>query len=92
VRPGEDAVTPSPSEQRMASRPIRALSTATRLLVREYPHDICPPLDFLVQSLDGVSAMQLGPVLLGKGHIGQHVVFAVVHEAGKIRPEGAEFR
>ena len=38
-----------------------------------------------VQALDRVGAMQLRPVLTGKGHVGQHVFFGTVHEGGKLR-------
>jgi hypothetical protein len=54
------------------------------------PHDICATLHFLVQALDGVRAVQLGPVLAGEGHVGQHVVLAGVHEIGQLRPARAQ--
>ena len=34
--------------------------------------------------------MQLGAVLAGEGHVGQHVVLALVHELGQLRPAGAQ--
>lgn len=33
----------------------------------------------------GVGAVKLGPVLPGKGHIGEHVFFSGVHELGELR-------
>ena len=55
-------------------------------LVREDADDIGPPLDLLVQPLQRVRAVQLGPVLDGKGHVGEHLVLSVVHECGELRP------
>ncbi len=43
--------------------------------------DVGAALDLLVQALDGVGGMQLGAVLAREGHVGQHVVFAGVHNA-----------
>ncbi len=34
--------------------------------------------------------MQLGAVLCGEGHVGQHVGLALVHQRGKLRPAGTE--
>jgi hypothetical protein len=36
------------------------------IIVREYTDDIRSPLDFAVQSFDGVRRLQLGAVFLGK--------------------------
>ena len=50
-----------------------------RGLVREDPDDIGAALHLLVQALDRIGAVQLGAVLAGEGHVGQHVVLAGVH-------------
>lgn len=44
--------------------------------------DLGSPLDFSIQSLDRICAVKLGPVLFGKGHVGQHIFFGTVHEGG----------
>lgn len=46
----------------------------------EDPDDIGAPLYLAVQTLDGVRAVQLRPVLLGKGHVGEDVLLGPVHE------------
>ncbi len=38
-------------------------------LVWEDADDVGPPLDLLVQALEGVGAVELGPVLRRKGHV-----------------------
>ena len=43
-------------------------------------------LDFLVQSLQRVCAVQLGPVLLGEVQMRQNVGLAVVNERRELRP------
>jgi hypothetical protein len=34
--------------------------------------------------------VELGAVLSGKGHVGEHVVFAVVHQLGQLGPARAK--
>jgi hypothetical protein len=41
-------------------------------------------LDFAVHPLEGVGASDLGPVLAGKVHVGQHVVARGVHEGAEL--------
>ena len=40
--------------------------------------------------LDGVVGVQLGAVLLGEGHVGQHVGLGGVHEAGELGHAGPQ--
>jgi hypothetical protein len=61
-----------------------------RRLAREDADHIGPPLDLLVEALERIGGVQLGPVPDGEGHVGQHVVLALVHEAGELGPAGAE--
>ena len=53
-------------------------------------NDICAAFHLLVQALDRVGAVKLGAVLTGEGHVGEHIVFAGVHEVGQFRPAGAQ--
>ena len=48
------------------------------------PDDIGPPLDLAVQALDGIRAVQLRPVLLGKGHAGEDALLGPVHEGREL--------
>jgi hypothetical protein len=52
--------------------------------------DISAALHVLVQAFDRVRGVQLGPVLSGEGHVGQHVVLAGVHQIGEPGPARAE--
>ena len=54
-------------------------------LVRKDANDFSPALDFPVETLDGVGAMQLGAMLLGKGHVGQHVGLGIIHQSRQFR-------
>ena len=54
-------------------------------IVGEDADDLGAPLDLAIESLDGIGAVKLGPVLPGKGHIGEHVFFSGVHELGELR-------
>jgi hypothetical protein len=53
-------------------------------------HDVGAAFDFSVQPFDGVDGMQLGPVLFGEGHVGQHVGFCLVHDGGQLRHSGSD--
>jgi hypothetical protein len=46
--------------------------------------DIGAPRDLAIQLLDGVRRMQLGSVVLGEGHKGQHIVFGVIPQRGEL--------
>src|SRR4051812_32656248 len=48
------------------------------------------PYHFLVQALERVRGVQLGAVLGGEARAGQHVVLALVHQRGELRPAGPE--
>lgn len=54
-------------------------------IVGEDADDLCAPLDFAVGTFNGVCRMQLGPVRLGEGHVGEHVLLGAVHERGELR-------
>jgi hypothetical protein len=60
------------------------------LLIGKDADDIAAALDLFIEAFQDVGAMQLGSVLGRKGHVGQHVCLAVVHEGGKFWPSGAE--
>ena len=40
----------------------------------------CAPLDLAVQALDGIGAVELDAMLLGEGHVRQHIGFCVIHQ------------
>ncbi len=52
-------------------------------LVGEDTHDVGPAFDLLVQALDRIGWVDLGPVLGGEAHVRQHVGLALVDEAAK---------
>lgn len=51
-------------------------------LVGEDPDDVSIAFDVLVETFGRVGAVRLGEVQTGKGHVGQHVLFAYVHVIG----------
>jgi hypothetical protein len=53
-------------------------------LIREDADDVGAALDLAVEALDGIGAVQLGTVLLRKGHVGQNVKLGVVHQGSKL--------
>ena len=55
------------------------------IVVGENADDLCTPLDLAVEPFDGVCAVKLCPVSLGKGHVGEHVLLRAVHEGCKLR-------
>ncbi len=57
-----------------------------RAFIREDAADIGAPLHLLVQSFQGVGAVQLGSVLGREGHVGQHIQFAVINELRQFPP------
>ena len=44
----------------------------------------------ICETLDWVGRVQLGPMLLREGHVGEHVSLGFVEEAGKLGQLGAE--
>jgi hypothetical protein len=61
-----------------------------RGLVREYANNIRPALDLAIEALDGIRAVQLGPVRGRECHIGQDILLGGVHQGGQFRHFGAE--
>jgi hypothetical protein len=59
-------------------------------LVREDSDNVSPPFYFFVQPLQRIGRVQLGAVLAWEGHVGQHVVLALVHQRGELGPARAE--
>ena len=53
-------------------------------------HDVGAPLHLLVQALDRVRAVQLGSMLAGERHVGQHIMFAGIHQISQLGPARAE--
>jgi hypothetical protein len=60
------------------------------VVVREDADHFCPALDPAVEALDRVRAVQLGAMLLGEGHVGQHVGLGMVHDGGELRHLGPD--
>src|SRR4051794_19468025 len=47
--------------------------------------DLGPALDLAVETLNWIRAVQFGAMLLGEGHVGQHVGFGLIHDGGELR-------
>ncbi len=60
------------------------------VLVREDADHIGAALHFLVQAFQRIGAVELDPVLLGEGHVGEHVVLGIVHASAELWPAGAQ--
>src|SRR5271170_7026070 len=60
------------------------------LLVWEDADDVGPAFHLLVQSLQRIGAVQLGAMLRGEGHVGQHVVFGLVHQPAELFEPGPQ--
>jgi len=56
------------------------------LFVGEDANHVRPPFHLFIQPFQWIGAVQLDPVLCGESHVGQHVVFGFVHEAGELWP------
>ncbi|SNT37473.1 hypothetical protein SAMN05421763_11284 [[Luteovulum] sphaeroides subsp. megalophilum] len=54
------------------------------------PYDIGAALHLLVKAFKWVGAVQLGAVLAGERHVGQHVMLAGVHQVRQLGPAGAD--
>lgn len=50
------------------------------VVVGEDANDISASLDLAIETLNGVGAVQLGPMLLWEGHVSQHILLGIVHE------------
>lgn len=47
--------------------------------------DLGAPPDPAVEALDRLGRVKLGPLLLGKGHVGEPVFLGAIHETGELR-------
>lgn len=47
-------------------------------------------LDFAIEALDGVGAVDLGAVLAREVHVGEHVMLGGIHQLGQLRHSRAE--
>jgi hypothetical protein len=48
----------------------------------------CSPLDLAVEALDRFVGVDLGAVVRGEGHVGQHIGLGLVHEGGELGTRG----
>lgn len=55
------------------------------VIVGEDADNLGAPLDLAVETLDRVGRMKLGPMLFGKGHVGEHILFGTIHQRGEFR-------
>ena len=53
------------------------------VFVRKDADHIGAAFNLAVQAFEGVDGVDLGPVLLGEGHVGEDVCFGLVHELGE---------
>ena len=58
----------------------RADESGDGRFIREDADDIGAALDLAVEALDGVCAVEFGAMLLGEGHVGQHVRLGVIQQ------------
>jgi hypothetical protein len=61
-----------------------------RVLVREDPDDVGSALDLLIQLLQRIRRMQLGSMLRGEGHVGEHVMLGPVHQPAELLEPGPQ--
>ena len=61
-----------------------------RVLVREDPDDVGSALDLLIQPLQRIRRMQLGSMLRGEGHVGEHVMLGLVHQPAEFLEPGPQ--
>ena len=59
-------------------------------LVREDADDIGSALDLLIQPLQRIRRMQLGSMLRGEGHVGEHVMLGLVHQPAEFLEPGPQ--
>jgi len=55
-----------------------------RGIAGENTNDVSAAFDFAVQPLDRVGGVELGAVLLGEGHAGQHVSLSVIYDGRQL--------
>lgn len=54
------------------------------------PNHLGAALDLAVEAFERVGGMDLGAVLLGKGHVGQHVLLGAVEQSAELGQLGAD--
>src|ERR1700677_3192177 len=64
--------------------------TAYGLLVGEDANHISASLDLAVEAFDRICAVKLGSMFLGEAHVGQDVVFGLVHDGSEFGHLGAD--
>ncbi len=60
------------------------------VLVGKDADDVGAALDLAVETLERIGGVKLRPMVLGEGHVGQHVGLGVVHHRGKLGHLGSE--
>lgn len=55
------------------------------LVVGKDANDIGAALDLVVETLNRISAVQLGAMLFRERHVGQHVGLGIIHDGGELR-------
>src|SRR5512144_434748 len=64
----------------------RRMAPTRRVMASSFgkmPTTLVRRLTSSVQAFEGVDGVDLGPVLLGEGHVGEDVCFGLVHELGE---------
>ena len=71
-------------------RPIRHLfeqqgtdESDDGFVIRKDADDLRSSLDFAIETLDWVGRVQLCPMLFRECHVGEHILFSVVHDGGE---------
>jgi hypothetical protein len=59
-------------------------------LVGKDADDIGPALDLAVETFERVGGVDLGTMLLGKGHVGEDVLLGLVEQGGQLRQLGPD--
>ena len=60
------------------------------LVIGEDADDVGPALDLAVDALDRIDRVQLGAMLPGEGHVGEHVMLGLVHDGGELGDLGPD--
>jgi len=47
-------------------------------------NDLRASLDFAIETFDQICRVQLCPVLFWEGHIGEHILFGIIHDGGEL--------
>ena len=56
------------------------ISLVTAASFGKMPTTLATALDLAVETLEWIGAVQLGPMLIRKVHVGQHIHLGIVHE------------